>query len=71
MSCWFFIDIFANDNLIFFHYSISVERSERLFTEVERSAKRLEQLAEKRNEKLEELLRIKALEEETNQVSSV
>lgn len=51
--------------------SISVERSERLFTEVERSAKRLEQLADKRKEKLKELLRIKALEDETNQVSRI
>lgn len=71
MSCCFFIDIFTNNNVIVFHYSISVERSDRLFTEVERSAKRLEQLAEKRKEKLKELLRIKALEEETNQVSSI
>lgn len=53
------------------NFSISVERSDRLFTEVERSAKRLEELAEKRKEKLRELIRIKALEEETNQVSFI
>lgn len=61
---------FRKSYRIFFQcfYSISVERSDRLFTEVQRSAKRLEILAEKRNETLKELTRIKALEDETNQV---
>ncbi|KAK7584063.1 hypothetical protein V9T40_005026 [Parthenolecanium corni] len=47
--------------------SISAERCDRLFAEVEKSAKRIEQLVEKRKEKLKELIRIKALEEEANQ----
>ncbi|XP_065213385.1 puratrophin-1-like isoform X3 [Planococcus citri] len=50
--------------------SISVKRSDRLFTEVERSAKRLEQLANRRKESIKELTRIKALEDETHQVIS-
>lgn len=51
-------------------YSISAERCDRLFSEVERSAKRIEQLVDKRKEKLKELIRIKALEDEASQVSA-
>lgn len=53
-----------------FFASISAERCDRLFAEVEKSAKRIEQLVEKRKDKLKELIRIKALEEEANQVSA-
>lgn len=45
-----------------------MERAERLFSEVDRAAKRLEQLSDKRKERLKDLARIRALEDETSQV---
>lgn len=47
-----------------------MERAERLFSEVDRAAKRLDELSEKRRERLRELTRMRALEDETSQVSS-
>ncbi|XP_075229746.1 puratrophin-1-like isoform X2 [Lycorma delicatula] len=44
------------------------ERAERLYSEVDRAAQRLEALSEKRRERLKELARIRALEDETSQV---
>jgi hypothetical protein len=50
---------------------LSSERAERLFIEVDRAARRLEQLAEGRRERLRDLARVRALEDETSQVSSL
>lgn len=52
-------------------FRLSVDRAERLFGEVDRAAKRLEDLSEKRREHLRELARMRALEDETSQVSSL
>ncbi|KAI5700602.1 hypothetical protein M8J75_001039 [Diaphorina citri] len=49
---------------------ICVERADRLFAEVERGAKRLEQLCQKRKEKIREQQRLKALHTETTEVLS-
>lgn len=51
-----------------FSHRICVERADRLFAEVERGAKRLEQLCQKRKEKIKEQQRIKALHTETTEV---
>lgn len=48
---------------------VGVERAERLFSEVDRAAKRLEELSDKRRERLREIARMRALEDETSQVS--
>jgi hypothetical protein len=50
---------------------LSSERAQRLFIEVDRAAHRLEQLAEGRRERLRDLARVRALEDETTQVSSL
>ncbi|XP_046674250.1 puratrophin-1-like isoform X2 [Homalodisca vitripennis] len=47
---------------------LGVERAERLFSEVDRAAKRLEELSDKRRERLRDLSRMRALEDETSQV---
>lgn len=47
---------------------LGVERAERLFSEVDRAAKRLEELSDKRRERLRELAKMRALEDETSQV---
>uniref|UniRef100_A0A8D9FHX3 Pleckstrin homology domain-containing family G member 4B n=1 Tax=Cacopsylla melanoneura TaxID=428564 RepID=A0A8D9FHX3_9HEMI len=49
---------------------ICVERADRLFAEVERGSKRLEQLCQKRKEKIREQQRMKALHTETTEVLS-
>ena len=49
---------------------MSAERARRLFVEVDRAARRLEQLAEGRRERLRDLARVRALEDETAQVST-
>ncbi|XP_054273864.1 pleckstrin homology domain-containing family G member 4B-like isoform X2 [Macrosteles quadrilineatus] len=49
---------------------LGVERAERLFSEVDRAAKRLDELSDKRREKLRELVKMRALEDETSQVLS-
>jgi hypothetical protein len=48
---------------------MSSERAQRLFAEVDRAARRLEQLAEGRRERLRDIARVRALEDETAQVS--
>jgi hypothetical protein len=50
---------------------LSSDRAQRLFIEVDRAAHRLEQLAEGRRERLRDLARVRALEDETTQVSSL
>lgn len=50
---------------------VGVERAERLFSEVDRAAKRLEELSDKRRERLREIARMRALEDETSQVSLI
>jgi hypothetical protein len=50
---------------------LSTERAQRLFFEVDRAAHRLEQLAEGRRERLRDLARVRALEDETTQVRSL
>jgi hypothetical protein len=52
-------------------FRLSSERAQRLFFEVDRAACRLEQLAEGRRERLRDLARVRALEDETAQVSSL
>jgi hypothetical protein len=52
-------------------FRLSSERAQRLFFEVDRAACRLEQLAEGRRERLRDLARVRALEVETTQVSSL
>ncbi|RZF45669.1 hypothetical protein LSTR_LSTR010392 [Laodelphax striatellus] len=47
-----------------------VERAEKLYKEVDRAVQRLEALSEKRREKLRELARMRALEDETSEVLS-
>ncbi|XP_021923306.1 uncharacterized protein LOC110831512 isoform X4 [Zootermopsis nevadensis] len=49
---------------------LSAERARRLFVEVDRAARRLEQLAEGRRERLRDLARVRALEDEATQVLS-
>ncbi|KDR23948.1 hypothetical protein L798_08872 [Zootermopsis nevadensis] len=46
---------------------LSAERARRLFVEVDRAARRLEQLAEGRRERLRDLARVRALEDEATQ----
>ena len=45
-----------------------LERVERLFKEVDGTAEKLEDMVEKRREKLKDIQRIRALEKETEQV---
>ncbi|XP_039287246.1 LOW QUALITY PROTEIN: uncharacterized protein LOC111057901 [Nilaparvata lugens] len=47
-----------------------VEKAEKLYKEVDRAVQRLEALSEKRREKLRELARMRALEDETSEVLS-
>ncbi|XP_034231702.1 uncharacterized protein LOC117639866 [Thrips palmi] len=49
---------------------LSLERAERLYAEVDRTAVRLEQLGESRRERLRHAARLRALREETTQVLS-
>nr|CAD7201677.1 unnamed protein product [Timema douglasi] len=46
---------------------LGTERARQVFTEVDRAARRLEQLSEGRREKLRELARVRALEDESTQ----
>jgi hypothetical protein len=54
---------------VYVTFRLSAERARRLFVEVDRAARRLEQLAEGRRERLRDLARVRALEDETAQVS--
>lgn len=55
--------------LFYVIFRLWVDRAEKLYNEVDRAAQRLEALSEKRRERLRELARIRALEDETSQVS--